>query len=332
MKRIALATLLCSLTAHAGTVEVRDHVGALPLAAVDRLRDVAERYPFDLRVLVENSGKGALRDAVHAWTDRPGVVVVGIDPEHHGTTVHFGAGVGVPARDFDPISRAGNPQFKAGDFAGGIQSIADASARSAEHAREMAAGRVVVVPSTPFPEPREAVPTGLVVFLLLAAAALVGAFVWWWTRRQGERLDQNLESFREAKERIDERNATEEDWHRRMKTRMAAPASPPPPPPARSVVRTYAPPPSVVHHHHDHGSGDLLTGMAIGNMMGHHSAPTVHVHTPAPAPSYSAPTSDSGGSSSGWSSWSSSDSGGSSSSWDSGGSSSSDSGGGSSDW
>lgn len=325
MKRFFVALFtVCLLTgvASAGRVRVSDNAVAISQSQVEVLTAI-DRWPFDLHVFTGTfASRQALDSAVHECITAPNVVCIGIDPKHRFSYTHFGTATGVRPSDFNLIAAAGNTYFRTGDWAGGATSIADRAYESAKSA----SSTVVVAPGpTIMNQTTTTNVSGWWIFFGVLLGCGVLAAVIALVRKQ-KRLDKDMGSFREERNEYLDANVS----------RMTAPE---PTPRSRRVptTRPYvsptpqpAPPQTVVVDRG--GSGDMLTGMLIGQAI---SRPTVverevvvERHHAAPAPSRH--DDDGGSSSSGWGSSSSSDSGGGGSSFDSGGGGF-DSGGGGSD-
>lgn len=320
---IAAFALFWAGLAYAGEVQIKDAMGVIPTSQADAVRADGPRWPFDLRVMTGDYPSGrALDSAVHSCVDRPNVVCVGIDPVHHSTYVHFGTGTGVRPSDFEAIAASGNSLFKAGDWQGGIEAIADRAVQSRQQAGSV------------HPSPPPGMDAGWWIFgTLVAIVALVGIWIAWRSRKRQEelaaRMNSDMDDFREEASEYRSRNLEERDWHDKMGATMRRRPAVPVPASAPTAQST------VVVNQQSSGN-DLLLGYELGRMTS--PAPVIkerevvrEVVREDPSTSWS--TSDSGGSSSDWSSSNSSsgssyDSGGSSSSWDSGSSSSFDSGGG----
>jgi hypothetical protein len=76
---------------------VRDSATALSAADRSQIESAVARYPFDVHVLTSTqyADQTAFSRYVHGQVNEPNVVVVGIDPVHHHTQVHFGAPGGI---------------------------------------------------------------------------------------------------------------------------------------------------------------------------------------------------------------------------------------------
>ncbi|MGA7118636.1 MAG: hypothetical protein WBY94_00990 [Polyangiaceae bacterium] len=121
-----------SRTAHAGTLHVRDSAHVLSAEAVTQLRSVVAAAPFDARLAFTSEYPDAreLGRFVASVTE-PGMVAVGVDPQHHQVQVHFGTGSHVAESNWPAIERAGNDAFRHGDWEGGAAAIFRAAAASA---------------------------------------------------------------------------------------------------------------------------------------------------------------------------------------------------------
>jgi hypothetical protein len=124
-----LAALLVAGSSFAGTLQVRDSASLLTPADRHAIESAAERYPFDVRVLTttDYADQPSFSRYVGAQVSAPDMVVVGIDPAHHHTQVHFGTGSRVDRSQWSSIERAGNPEFREGRWAAGVIAILDAA-------------------------------------------------------------------------------------------------------------------------------------------------------------------------------------------------------------
>jgi hypothetical protein len=127
-----LAGLLVPTVALAGTLQVRDPGDALPALDEANLREAARAWPFDARVVVssEMSSRAEFDRYIGAQVASANMVVVGVDPAHHFTSVHFGTGTRIARERFSAIENTGDGWFRQGQWRGGIEAIL-ASASSA---------------------------------------------------------------------------------------------------------------------------------------------------------------------------------------------------------
>lgn len=120
-----LAILLVPTTALAGTLQVRDPGDVLPAQEEASLREVARAWPFDARVVVttEMSSRAEFDRYVGAQVASANMVVVGVDPSHRMTSVHFGTGTRIARARFSAIENAGDGWFRQGQWRGGVEAI-----------------------------------------------------------------------------------------------------------------------------------------------------------------------------------------------------------------
>lgn len=129
--RLAIfAALVGALALHAsmalaGTLQIRDESALLAPMEQSQLRASALAYPFDVRVVTTSAmpSRAAFDQYVRAQVTAPNMVVVGIDPVHRVTSVHFGLGTRIAPAYYRAIEDAGDPFFRAGDWRGGIDAI-----------------------------------------------------------------------------------------------------------------------------------------------------------------------------------------------------------------
>lgn len=109
---------------------------------------------------------------IAAQVARPNMVVVGVDPVHRHTAVHFGRETGIAQAQFRAIEQAGNSSFREGNWRKGVEAIL-ASAKGA-----VGTGVVTTERGVTHEEGRSAFGFGLVTILVvLAGIGLVGAFI-----------------------------------------------------------------------------------------------------------------------------------------------------------
>jgi len=120
-----LATLLIPTTALAGTLQIRDPGDVLPAMEEANLREAARAWPFDARVVVttEMSSRADFDRYVGNQVASANMVVVGVDPMHRMTSVHFGTGTRIARSRFSAIENAGDGWFRQGQWRGGIEAI-----------------------------------------------------------------------------------------------------------------------------------------------------------------------------------------------------------------
>jgi hypothetical protein len=122
---VTFSLMLLTLPALAGRVQIRDPGGLFNPADISALHGQGGEYPFDVRVIAssEHDQKADFDRLVRAQVNAPNVVVIGIDPKHRFTSVHFGTGLGVPPSQFKAIEHAGSPHFKEGNWRSGVEAI-----------------------------------------------------------------------------------------------------------------------------------------------------------------------------------------------------------------
>src|SRR6266540_3974652 len=91
---VVVAVLLYTLSAVAGTLQLRDTANLLAAEDKAQLHSEGTRFPFDVRVVItsEYADRESFSRHVSAQLANPNMVVVGIDPTHRRTSVHFGTG------------------------------------------------------------------------------------------------------------------------------------------------------------------------------------------------------------------------------------------------
>jgi len=138
------------------------------------LREAARAWPFDARVVVttEMSSRADFDRYVGAQVASANMVVVGVDPTHRMTSVHFGTGTRIARERFSAIENAGDGWFRQGQWRGGIEAILS-SASSA-----VGSGSPGTVANGPMDSRQEApsFPWGLVLLGLGGVAVLAMVF------------------------------------------------------------------------------------------------------------------------------------------------------------
>jgi uncharacterized membrane protein YgcG len=246
---------------------------------------------FDVKVLVTSKASKAELDArVGHMVNSGNTLAIGVDPVHRYTFTHFGIGLGISSSDFQTVARSGNQEFKQGHWAQGITGIIGTTNGYAAKAErvQVAARQTIVVPTqtTVVEHPVPAWPFILGVLVL----GLFGYLAWRLVRRKQQDVDATIDDFRDEAQTMRTRNLEEQSWHDKAaaaqannannaeNARMApgkAAAIVAPPDPALignrfRPAQPYVPPPSYqppVVVHQSGGSGDLLTGVLIGNML-----------------------------------------------------------------
>ena len=118
--------------AYAGSLQVRDQAHLLSADDGARLRSAVSTAPFDARLVVTNEFSDAqdLGRFVGSLLSQPNMVAVGLDPQHRHVQVQFGTGSHVARSEWSLIERAGNAEFKRGDWEGGVAAIFSAASSS----------------------------------------------------------------------------------------------------------------------------------------------------------------------------------------------------------
>lgn len=159
------AVLVASASALAGTLQVRDEADLLTPAQEAQLRASGARYDFDARVLTSArlTSRADFNRHVAAQVAGPNMVVVGIDPVHRWSSVHFGTGARIASARFAAIENAGDGYFRGARWEEGLGAILGAAQQSVGTARA----------SVPAPEsPQEGFPWRYVVLGLLAVGGI----------------------------------------------------------------------------------------------------------------------------------------------------------------
>lgn len=362
MKILSLFVAMMISNIALASVSVYDHVGVLTQAEQGSLIANGSRWPFDLHVLIGTyPNPAALNSAVHNCVNSPNVVCIGLDPSHHKTNVHFGTAVGVPASEYASIVSAGNSYFRDANYQGGIEAIATRT-RTVAHSVSSPVTYNQDVTHTVIQQPVQVHvdSTGTSAgwwFFSFFMLLIVGACIWAVSksRKTVQKINSDMNDFRDEAFEMSSRNMEERDWHEKMKAKQTVDQHPMMPtktvaslpapskqvivqPVVQSVQSVVAAPvtPSttVIHNHISGGgsgySGSGVTDVLLGYELGRITAPTPVYNPPVvierevirePAPSY-----DNGGSSSSWNNNNSSDdAGGSSSNWNNNDSSNDDS-------
>jgi uncharacterized membrane protein YgcG len=137
-----LVAVLAPATALAGTLQIRDPGDVLPAQEEASLRQAAQAWPFDARVVVttEMPSRAAFSRYVGAQVAGPNMVVVGVDPLHRLTSVHFGTGTRIARSRFRAIEDAGDGWFRQGQWSGGVEAIFTSAASAVGSGSPVAGG------------------------------------------------------------------------------------------------------------------------------------------------------------------------------------------------
>ena len=124
---LALAVLLQVSLASAGALQVRDTASLLSSSDRSQIEAVVARYPFDVRVLTTSAytDQPSFSRYIGSQVSEPNQIVIGLDPVHRHTQVHFGTGTRISRSEWDTIEKAGNTAFRDGRWAAGVTSILD---------------------------------------------------------------------------------------------------------------------------------------------------------------------------------------------------------------
>lgn len=150
--------------AQAGTVQVRDDADLLTPVQEAALRASGARYAFDARVLTTTrfSSRADFDRHVAAQLAGANMVVVGIDPAHRWTSVHFGTATRVARERFAVVENAGDRYFRGARWDEGFEAILSAAQQAVGSAGEIGQS-----------EPRASFPWRYVLFGLLAVGGIV---------------------------------------------------------------------------------------------------------------------------------------------------------------
>jgi len=108
-----------------------------------RLVEEAVGWPMDMTILIDPEiSMTQLQTDAHNAVDRPGIVVVALDPANHHIATRFGTAT-VKAADFDTVGKAGNVFFHNKQYVEGFEAIGNATAATM---RGYASTQVPVVP------------------------------------------------------------------------------------------------------------------------------------------------------------------------------------------
>ena len=127
------ASVFTPATAFAGYVQVKDLAGVFTAETAERVRGHAEALPFDVRVVTIGTlgSRNAFDRFMNDQVVSPTMVVVGIDPTHRRTSVHYGRATGIAKEAYAPIERAGSAAFRAADYELGVRRILERAAAEA---------------------------------------------------------------------------------------------------------------------------------------------------------------------------------------------------------
>jgi hypothetical protein len=132
----ALLSLAFPHRAFAGTLRISDEARVLAGGDAERLRSEVASAPFDARLVFtsEYAEVADLSRYVGSLVDEPNMVAVGVDPQHHHVQVHFGRGSGIARANWPAIEKAGNGDFRDGNWAAGAGTIFRTASRAVSEA------------------------------------------------------------------------------------------------------------------------------------------------------------------------------------------------------
>ena len=136
------AALLLPASAFAGNLQVRDPGDVLPAQDEASLRADARAWPFDARVVVttDMSSRADFDRYVGQQVGSANMVVVGVDPAHRHTSVHFGTGTRIARDRFGAIENAGDQWFRQGQWRTGVEAILSSANSAVGSGSPLAAG------------------------------------------------------------------------------------------------------------------------------------------------------------------------------------------------
>ncbi len=210
------------------TVSFRDDARIL-----NRDNIVPRDYPFDLRVVTTTSipSKGGFVDMTIREIDHqsPNTVVIAVDPSHRYVAVRYGKGVGISPDKWDTIEKAGNADFKNGNWTTGVLKIADSAAsfksQTVSTIRSDGTTTMVVQPTPVVYNNHSSSHTGWWIFGGIVLVALVVAYIW---RRNQKQEEARRRLLSELNEEVAEKRALNrevDDWQRRLETSVTTSTS-----------------------------------------------------------------------------------------------------------
>ena len=275
---------------------VLDSTGALSSQAKAELEAVQTRFPLHV-VFKEEPSQAALGKDMDACVATPSTICIGVDPGHRWTSSRFGVDSGIKSGDFAQVSRAGNLDFKQGDWVGGIKAIVS---RAELLSTKSNAPTAVVIQNPIIEHPVPVWPF----FLGFGALAAVGGYVLWATRRRTKRVleeaDKAIQDVRGEAAELAGRNIKDERWERSLDESLARKAAIP----AKAKEEDFCPvcstpivkrkcscrqpaapaPPSPVVVAGSSSGSDLVTGLVIGEALAADRESYRRHRTPTPIP------------------------------------------------
>lgn len=254
-------------------IDIDDELHTFDASQLQQLRDRANAYPFELKVLVSDGSltKPVFEQHVAARVTGFGQVSIGVDPKHHFTFVRGSKDLGLPSGP--DVASAGNPFFRHGDLVGGIDAIAArASSLKATRIVQSQTGSPIIV--------HEHKTSAGVWWLLgglgVTVVAVVVYLLWRSAKRDAEarRLAAELNNEIGDRQMARAELGAADDFNRRLRSssRPQAAASIPAPRPSYSpypyAVAAPAPAPVIINQG---GNRDILTDMLLIDAMTDHS-------------------------------------------------------------
>lgn len=117
-------------------VQIKDTATVFTPAQAAAMQEALSRYPFDVRIVTSSTlgSRNAFDRFMQDQVVSPTMVVVGIDPAQHRTSVHYGKQTGIAEGEYTAIEEAGSDAFSRGDFPAGVVAILDRAAKVAHPA------------------------------------------------------------------------------------------------------------------------------------------------------------------------------------------------------
>jgi hypothetical protein len=194
-----------------------DSTGTLSSQAKTELEAIQTRFPLRI-VFKDVPSQAVLGKDMDACVVTPSTVCIGVDPGHRWTSSRFGVDSGIASGNFAQVSRAGNLDFKQGDWVGGIKAIVS---RAELLSTKSNVPTAIVIQNPIVEHPVPVWPF----FLGFGVLAAIGGYVLLTVRRRTkktlEEADRAIQDVREEAAELASRNIKDERWENALDESLA---------------------------------------------------------------------------------------------------------------
>jgi uncharacterized membrane protein YgcG len=200
---------------------VLDSTGTLSSQAKTELESIQTRFPLHI-VFKDEPSQAVLGKDMDACVVTPSTICIGVDPGHRWTSSRFGVDSGIKSGDFAQVSRAGNLDFKQGNWVGGVKAIVS---RAELLSTKSNVPTAIVIQNPIVEHPVPVWPF----FLGFGVLAAIGGYVLLTVRRRTkkalEEADKAIQDVREEAAELTSRNIKDERWERSLDESLAKKAA-----------------------------------------------------------------------------------------------------------